>query len=178
MLLSSARVRGHCNVRSTIVLAIAFLLFAPTGVIAADTTELQLPPISPEPKISGLDLETPGPSLPDTDFPEEEPELHVANPFRACTMSDAELQEVKVRALEFLFEQHPELNRDCERLANEIAYAMDEKVCVLRSGLIRDEACREQAQASYLILLSFEFLEPQEVLWQSEPRFVPRNEGD
>lgn len=153
-------------------------LLAPFSASADEASDLQLPPINPELKVPGLDLETPGPSVPDPDFPEEEREPQVANPFRACAMSDAELQQVKARALEFLFEQHPELNRDCERLANEIAYAMDEKVCVLRSGLIRDEACREQAQASYLILLSFEFLEPQEVLWQKKARFVPRYEGD
>lgn len=154
------------------------LLLASSSASADGASELQLPPITPEPTMPGLDLETPGPSVPDPDFPEEEPELHVANPFRACAMSNEELQEVKARALEFLFEQHPELNRDCERLANEIAYALDEKVCVLRSGVIRDEACREQAQSSYLILLSFEFLEPQEVLWQNEPRFVPQYAGD
>ena len=162
--------------RASIALTVAMLLFAPVGVVTADSTELQLPPISPEPKMPGLDLETPGPSVVEPDFPEEEPELHVANPFRACAMSDSEFQEVKVRALEYLFEQHPELNRDCERLADEITYALDEKVCFLRSGLIRDEACREQAQTSYLIILSFEFLEPQEVLWLNEARFVPRGE--
>ena len=160
-----------------LVLLLGLLLVSfPAG--ADDATELQLPPISPAPTMPGLDLETPGPAVPEPEFAEEEPELHVANPFRACAMSDAEFEEVKARALEYLFEQHPELNRDCERLADEIAYALDEKVCFLRSGLIRDEACRAQAQNSYLIILSFEFLEPQEVLWLNEPRFVPRYKGD
>ena len=79
---------------------------------------------------------------------------------------------------EFLFEQYPELNQECERLKSGITFAIEDQVCFVEGGMIRDEACRTQAKNSYIITISVQDLEPIEVLWRRQDRYIPEYQGD
>ena len=143
---------------------------------ADESDGLQLPAIDLE--IPTTDLDTQAPTIDDPEFDEDDPSHVMPDPFRACATSQEELDRVRARALEFLFEQYPDLNQDCERLTSGITFATQDQVCFVEGGMIRDEACRNQAKNSYIITISVQTLEPIEVLWMRQDRYVPEYQGD
>ena len=131
-----------------------------------------------QPAIPTMDLDTQAPTMDEPEFDDDEPSHVMPDPFRACAASREELDRVRTQALEFLFEQHPQLNQDCERLKRGITFATEDQVCFVESGMIEDEACRNQARNSYIITISVQTLEPIEVLWIRRDRFVSEDQDD
>ncbi len=147
--------------------------------LSAQADGLQPPAIDLQPEIPTTDLDTQAPDLGEPEFDDvEDPSHRMPRPFQACASSREELERVRARALEFLFEQHPQLNQECERLKSGITFATEDQVCFVESGRIRDEACRNQAKNSYIITISVQTLEPMEVLWIRQDRYIPEYQGD
>ena len=84
-----------------------------------------------------------------------------------CTLTAAELAQIKSDALTYLLEEAPALDARCEQITNQVT-SVDPGMCAIAGGPSHAAGCGEPSHAGFSIVFDRESLEPKEIYFKSE----------
>lgn len=88
-------------------------------------------------------------------------------PATDCTLTAAELEQVRASAMTYLLEASPALDARCEQMSDRIS-AVEPGMCAIAGGPSRAPGCAEPSHAGYSIVFERDSLEPQDVYFKTE----------
>lgn len=86
-----------------------------------------------------------------------------------CQLTNAQVDEIRERALEFLIAEWPVLDAKCERIAANVAKMRDGN-CAVFGGPLDSRECPEPSHHGYTITFDEATLEPLQVYWLAADR--------